>query len=244
MSLRFVHDLPVCDVEIDGQSLPLFFDLGGFDSIALETRQLERVQARYTGKTRSYSDVAGKRFVSRSYVIPRVAIGGIVLTDVAGSEHIHESEDPESTRMGYLGRGVLDQFRLIVDFPARKVLLLGGTGFPDGYDVARWPKSPLRIDRAGVSTEFLVDGTKRRLVLDTAAGRSRLRPAATGKQPADSTIHVDDLRMGDMSLGPHDFHAGPFRIPGVDGLLGSPFFMNHVVYIDFAGAEIAIRPRH
>ena len=75
-------------VVIENDSLIIFLDTGNPDaSIDLTPSTLESITVKYTGETIKSWDYMGQEYISRSYILPKVEIGGLEISNIHGTEH-------------------------------------------------------------------------------------------------------------------------------------------------------------
>jgi len=237
---------PVVEVRIGEKTIPLLLDLGGFDTIALSPEALENVQVAWTGKTRIVQDALGNAFRSREYRLPEVAVGPWTWSDLVGNEYHHCQQATEALRNGYLGLGMLRRFTLIIDQPRGiLVLLRPGDPVPREYPVDWWIEIPFPAGGTGVRTAATMRGRELRVVWDTGASHSLLKPAwadpagvsKTGKHPRYTT---PTFVLGGREYGPLEFVLMDFKEPPADVLLGQNFLATRPVLVDFARRRLAL----
>lgn len=237
---------PVVDVRIGEKTLPLLLDLGGFDTIALSPEALENLQVAWTGKTRIVQDALGNAFRSREYRLPDVTLGPWTWSDLTGNEYHHRQQTTAALRNGYLGLGLLRRFTLIIDQPrGTLVLLKPGDPVPREYPVDWWIEVPFSTGGSGVRTAASMRGRELRVVWDTGASHSLLKPAladpaGVSKVGTHPRFTTPTFVLAGREFGPLEFVLMDFREPPADVLLGQNFLATRPVLIDFARRRLAI----
>jgi Aspartyl protease len=218
--LGFVGTLPTVPVEVSGQTVDVLLDLGGFDTLSLSPALARRLGARPTGRTRTFRNARGAALETRELELPDVRFGDMVLHGVRGYEHVFAPDFPPPVEAGYIGRGILDRIALVIDYPARQLVIPGpGADLP----AEGWRTTRIISADVGAVVSATVDGRDYTLLLDTGATSSFLRDAYSAR----------DLRIGGVALGPLDFDALELSVPGVDGFLGANFFAARRVLVSF-----------
>lgn len=236
------------DVAIAGRSFRLLLDLGGFDTVALSPESLEGMEVSWTGRTRTTFSAMGDVARAREYVLPPMELGGVVFRDLRGTEDLLRGEKRAVKRTGYLGLGLLQRFNLIIDYPARELVLLWpGVSPPAEYRVEEWPSTEFASGVNGVVGTVEIDGERRRLVWDTGASHCVLksglqRSAPTRKEGDYSVCTPRSFEVGGHEFGPVEFFLLDFKQPPADGFIGYSFFGKHAVFVDFRSHRLAVRP--
>jgi hypothetical protein len=123
-----------------GRPLRLLVDLGGFDAVALVPDELKELPVTWTGRERTTISAMGKTATAREYSLADFELGGVQFPDVRGYEDLLHGPARDVKRAGYVGLGLLRRFRLIIDYPARQLVLIWPDApTPRGYDVTNWP---------------------------------------------------------------------------------------------------------
>jgi len=101
--------------------------------------------------------------------------------------------------------------------------------------------------------DFVTDAGHVRLALNTAGDFSLLTESAATRMKLATAAPAPDappfyrtrkLVAATRDFGPSEFAIVSARLPhGIDGMLGRPFFEQHLVCLDYARREIRIRRR-
>ena len=236
------------DVTIEGRPLRLLLDLGGFDTVALTPESLEGMSVTWTGRTRTTFSAMGDVARAREYVLPAMELGGVVFRELRGTEDLLKGEKRVVQRTGYLGLGLLQRFNLIIDYPARELVLLWpDVSPPEEYRVEEWPSTEFAAGVNGVIGTVEIDGERRRLVWDTGASHCVLKTGLQGsgaikKEGAYSVCTPSTFQVGGHEFGPVEFVLLDFKQPTADGFIGYSFFGKHAVFVNFQSHRLAVRP--
>ncbi len=246
--LRLTHGLPVANIDIQETPVDLLLDLGGFETVSLTAQALDQVRPAFTGKTRRFENARGDRLVAREYRLSRVALGPHVFTDVVGSEHAFAPDLAPPIEAGYLGLGLLRQFHLTIDYGRGELGLVDRRcASPELPEGGPWRRIRLESQKDGLRISATVDGRRRRLVLDTGASYSTIRPDAAPREGRRSVGRLElftpsSLVMGGGEVPGIDFAVVDLPGTGTDGILGCNFFAEHQVVIDLDARSVAFRP--
>ena len=105
----------------------------------------------------------------------------------------------------------------------------------------------MRSTKDGVRLSMTIDGRETRVLLDTGASYSTLRPSAAPENARVRTRHGEFYRPARMSVAgtemrPVEFYVLDLPGPGADAILGCNFFAENEVRMDFRTETVAFRP--
>lgn len=245
---------PYVSIEIEGKSYPVLIDLGARSQMSLEKDILEQIQKKPEG-THLFRDMHGKRYESVKYRIPKIKIGSVEFKDIEVLEEnidfvtkgsVLYSKDTEKYKrevVGDIGRGLLKQVNMLLDFPHAAVFLSNQLNElkKSGYNVNTWLKVPFKLDPKGMVLEIDTDLGKKRFMLDTGLTVTLLRSSNVQNHneleqhfgmpifPTSKFI-IEGKDFGKMNL--HLREITP-ELDILDGILGMDFFSKHQIYLDF-----------
>lgn len=228
LPLRLEAERPYVDLEVNGKRVAVLFDLGAGATVWLESAAAQAAGARYTGDSSAYTDAFGVEHRCRGYVLDACRAGEFVFRDVEGRER---AEEPN-----LLGWRLLWPFRVLVDYPGRRIVLAKGHALPPGVHPETWARVPFRLTGSGLVTDVIADGRTLEFVWDTGASRSILKPGR-------GEPHAKSFQLAGHEFGPQEFTVLDIAEPPGDGLVGHPFFEQHRVLIDWEAGVLAIEPR-
>lgn len=225
LPLRLENERPYVDLEVNGKRVAVLFDLGAGATVWLEPAAAEAAGARFTGDSSMYTDAFGVEHRCRAYVLDECRAGDFVFRDVEGRER---AEEPN-----LLGWRLLRPFRVLVDYPGRRIVLATGNALPPDVHPETWVRVPFRLTGSGIVTDAVMDGRTLEFVWDTGASRSILKPGRGAPQ-------VKSFQLAGHEFGPQEFTVLDLAEPPGDGLVGQPFFEQHRVLIDWEAGVLGI----
>jgi hypothetical protein len=248
VQLELIDNYPIISADIDGHKVRLMFDLGEDSALVLTRNTLDQLKIAPTGAGHAIADVKGNTMESPTFRVPHLQIGGASFANISGRIDAHDAtyQSAHVGQQGYIGPSLLVAYRIVLDYRAGKMTLI--------------PSGTKHIDRVGCSgtaVPFLPewDGapvTKARtdfgdliFVWDTGAPVSIIRKARieeTRAKAVNQVIRTDRFSLNDTDFGPLEFRPLEFsQPPGTDGFIGTNFFTQHVVCVDFPSNRFLIR---
>lgn len=224
--------LPTVVVKINGAPVILFLDYGGYAQLAVKTEALGLTAVRFTGDVQKSRDAQGHERVSRKFIAQALSAGSGNWHDVSGTD-LPASPAFRFPQSGYLGFGLMKSYLAVFDYAGKELRL-----YPSGDRKA--------LDRECGSSTFpisVVDGVtqakaktkngERTFQFDTGSNMDLVRPASVPGEPPKPGTQIDfkGFQLG-SSIADRSFLVIPYQAPDVDGVLGRPFFAEHVVCLD------------
>lgn len=239
ISLEIINNFPVIGVAIDGETIPVAFDLGGDHTIELTAEALARIKVRYLQERYTWLDAKGHKLEARKFVIPELRIGATVFRNVEGHEDAESPDWPKiRAGQGRLGVALFSaSHRLELDYEGKAMRLDSScTGHRVEFD-PKWDGAP--VAKAETDIGELT------FVWDTGAPMSFIQAALAGKIDGGLTASgravIKIFALADRNFGPIELYPMTFVQPeGVDGFIGYDFFARHKVCVDFPGRAFRI----
>lgn len=232
--LEIINNFPVLDVVVDGQSIPVAFDLGGDDTIELTAEALGKIRVRYLQERYTWIDAKGHKLEARKFVIPELRIGDAVFRNVEGHEDAEAPDWPKiRAGLGRLGASLFaSSHRLELDYQ-KKTMRIDSTcvGHRVEFD-PKWNGAPVSKARTDIGelTFFWDTGAPMSFIQAALAVKMGSSLAVKGRTATKTFV------LGDKDFGPLQLQAMTFVQPeGVDGFIGHDFFARHKVCVDFPG---------
>lgn len=254
---------PMVSLEIEGLSHEMRLDTGSEEGLHLRRDLLDRIEgARFTGEMQRSSDMAGNVQENARFVIDELSVNGRIFRDIRGVEFspwgITVREDSQLPESSVLGLGFFKGQRILIDYPSEELTVFDAETAVDPDGDTGWIEVPFRHSAEGLVLEATIAGRLHDMVLDTGATIS----FAVADRIADTTAAVPcqsvyaSLEQEGCRLIPVDTEFGggtaasvhAFLIedaPGnfeATGLLGGDFLQHHVVFVDFTGKRMYVRP--
>jgi hypothetical protein len=186
----------------------------------------------------------GNVLESRTFVVPQLKLGDLVLRDVPGTEAIYAPNFAPPGKSGHIGFAFLRNYVVVLDYGAKmmKLYTAGEEKLPRECGEAR---APLMIGEYGLQSVALTDRGEIRIGWDTGAQTNAFTPA-TFSVPAERYVlgqehEFRDFTLGQVKLGPLKVRTIDLQMPGLNGLLGYDFFASHVVCFDVGRKIVAIK---
>ncbi|HZD10434.1 MAG TPA: hypothetical protein VE553_03760 [Candidatus Binatia bacterium] len=240
--VEIVNGNPVTTAKIGDELVDVVVDTGGFGGIAISPEDLQRLNVRFTGKSVERTDSAGNLFESRAFVIPALFLGGHRFTKISGFERVGASSGfAGGAPMNVLGRAVLHDFTVVVDYPNGEIRL-----YRPGQ--ARKVCGAVTSELIEMQNDMLAlpiqtDGGQMLALMDTGATYSFVQSkvvAARKLRTVDDSYRTKTLRIRDRDLGPLDMVALPIEgAPEIDAFIGTNFFSNYKVCFDYSGRRVS-----
>jgi hypothetical protein len=246
--LELSGNYPIISADIDGHKVRLMFDLGEDSALVLTRATLKELRIAVTEAGRTITDVKGNTMQSPIFKIPHLRIGGASFTNISGRVDAHDPtyQSAHVGQQGYVGPSLLGAYRIVLDYRAGKMTVI--------------PPGTQRIERAGCTgtvvpflpewegapvTKAQTDFGDLTFVWDTGAPVSIIRKSRieeTQAKVVNQVIRTERFSLNDTDFGPLEFRPLEFsQPPGTDGFIGTNFFAQHVVCVDFPGNRFLIR---
>ena len=250
---------PMISLDIEGISHELRLDTGSEEGLHLRRDLLDRIEGvRFTGKMQRSSDLAGNTRENARFVIDALSVDGRIFHDIRGVEFspwgITLREDGQLPESSVLGLGFFKGQRILIDYRSKELTVFDAASDFDPDMEAGWIKVPFHHSEEGLVLEAVIAGQSHDMVLDTGAtisfalaDRIADTAAAVPCQNIHASLEQEGCRLIPVDTGFGDtVHA--FLIeddPGnfaATGLLGGDFLRHHVVFVDFVGKRMFVRP--
>ncbi len=253
VSIRLVDTDPVIEVKINGSPIDVQFDIGTEATLAIFPGQLESIAKRRIGTASGGLSMSGPLGERPVYEVDLIEIGDIQITNARIVEDYHDSEYREwfSSRLdayGFLGRGLLGRYRVVIDYSNRALTLISPAAQPEQQAACTGTELPLvqgqdwgLVSKAETEIGELV------LVWDTgtpASGVLKRRTDLAGLDYEDEeTLLVEQFDINGHNFGPMELEVWDWRenSPPFDGFIGYDFFADNVVCVDFPDHRIFVQ---
>ncbi len=246
--MQLLGNFPVISAQIEGNDVPLIFDLGDESALVLAQNVIDRVKTSPASEEHRARDAAGNVIQTAMFKVPRLQIGNIVFTDVTGRPDVHDPsyQATEVGQQGSLGTALLKTYKLVLDYPRRQMTLISPDSTKEQSAKCHGTAVPFLPDWNGSAfTKATTDFGELTAVWDTGTPASILRNAHAPKvngSAVGQTVTTKSLVLGGTDFGPLTLEVYDYAEPaGTDMFIGYNFFANHVVCIDFPGKRFLIQ---
>lgn len=244
-------NLPCLLVQLNDNQICAILDLGFRGQLSFSSRFFEHLRNKKYLRSQKMYGIRGGEYEENLYEIPEVQIGSMSFSKPAIHEQaeefhmestlIKENNDPSSQDSGKVGWELFGNTNLFLDLGNSKIAFCDslGTLKDQGYDIEKFTKTPLLLQRGLVEIEVEIPKGTLRCMLDTGATWNILN-AEDGKSIDQAMLEHDNildctpLKIDGNDFGPMAFHYVPIKIPiWIEAILGMEFFKEHLVFLDF-----------
>jgi hypothetical protein len=247
-------ETPYTEIEIEGKSYPVLFDLGFDCALKLQRSVIDEIQKKAIGPA-SFLDLHGKKYNTIKYQLSKVKLSSLEFKNVEAREenidfrtkgsvlYWNDKEEPPREFVGTLGRELLKQVNILLDFSHALVFFSNRLKEikKSGYDIDAWIKVPFKLDSQGVILNIGTDLGVKRFALDTGASITIFRSSDVENQTAltmrfgmkilpTSKFVIGGKDFGKINLYLRDITP---KLDNLDGVLGMDFLSKHQIYLDF-----------
>jgi hypothetical protein len=241
--LQIEDNLAKVEIRINDVAVKVHLDSGAYDSgVALTPADAERAKVVFKDKRR-WQDAMGNQLEARTFVIPELKLGNLVIRDVPGSEIVYAPGFAPPGKSGHLGFAFLRDYTVVVDY-GRKVMKLHGLEEKKLPPECGEERVPLVVGEYGLQSVAQTDRGEIRFGWDTGSQTNAFTPA-TFSIPRERYVpgqayEFRDFSLGEVQLGPLKVRTVDLQMPGLSGLMGYDFFASHVVCFDVARKRVGL----
>lgn len=263
ISIKFsASNSPLVEVEIEGSLYPIAIDLGSKFQLTLNQKAMPHIHQKKSQGTVTWKDFRGKSYEAPSFIIPKITIDTLVLTDVVAKEErkdflsnvtLWENSQDSNTitneKLGALGRPLLERFNLLLDFGNSRIIASNSLQKlkKAGFHLDKMVKMPLEEGR-GIIISVNTDLGVKKFDIDTGATINYIRASLLKNMKCDSGQYgMDTFTTSKFVMNEKDFGAVTLNLLDItpeltemDGCLGMSFLKNHIVYIDYQNKYLYI----
>ena len=229
-------NLPTMNVKIGPNTYQLEIRIGSRFPLLLTEEVLAKLDKKPHGSTEHYRP-QGDCDLSPSYLIPKVQIGDLTLTNVVAAQ----SETKDFNALGmYLG-GTMNLF---LDFPRSRIIACDSFSKlkNNGFVSDNWIQVPFEVGITGVILTVHTDLRAYNLSLNTNVEYNYLRSSQISDDPffTSSTFRIGMRDFGKATFYPIDITSNVFH--NIDGFIGMDFLENQAIYLDYTNKIAYIEP--
>jgi hypothetical protein len=250
LDMELQNKLPFVKFKVENQEVKLLLDTGARNQVlVLDKNILAKLQniIKFPRKFKS-SDVTGKEYIARKYILPKFNIGSLSFNKIEVAEDTNWglSTGNVEKKDGVVGLALFVNKAIIIDYPNQKLVVMDGK-YPPQYDINNWQDVGYKIDHSGLSIFASIDGgVKKKFILDSGSNISIIKPNSIGSNQLKddcnvrlaankpcSYIETKDFSFSGINHKGMFFYIYNFTSPIADGILGYDFLTDKILYIDF-----------
>lgn len=249
--------LPSTIVYIQGQKIPVIFDTGaGKSEIALSSYALRNINIKFTGKKICFKTITGK-VCEKEFILPEVILGnikiknvhGTLMKELWGNANQKSFKQTEASKSGVIGIKLLSQFDFLLDYKNSRVIIEQSGEIANKYNVENWLSIPFTKP---LNTHLHINKQNFNILWDTGCAPSIIKESLVAYFPQKTCpSYQSDCLSVDLKLLTPDGKQLPetwFKITKTpkyapfDGIMGSNFYRENLVYFDFTHNKIYVKP--
>lgn len=254
---------PVLLASIEGEKVLLQLDLGSKCQLSLRKDILESIKDKRPYEAVQWRDAKGNSYESPSYLIPRVKIGELSLTNIIARQELDvyrinttlwndNKDEVDSTHryLGRIGRPLLEKANILLDFRNSMIIVCKNAHQIKklGFSLSDMIPVPFEGGAKGIIIKADTDAGLLRLALDTGTTITLVRASCLQNQKCaieergfsvftTQKFFIGNNDFGNKNLFLYDITS---ELNDIDGVLGMDFLKNHVIYIDYEDKMIYI----
>jgi len=257
------HGLPSMEIIIQGKKIPLILDSGASKSeVTLSKKALNGLKVEFTGNQICTTALDGEH-CEPEFVIAELTLGNIVLKNVNGTlmEELWGGDDTdfistEASDNGVIGYDFFKRFNVMLDYPNREVVFFSIDEKLKKYNISDWISIPFTEH---LKTKVILNNEVITLGWDTGSVPSIIKKNVASKMvpskckqdtPYGKRDDCEQIITNSFKIFANLINLPPtwFLIKDIpqeapfDGIIGSNFYMEHVIYFDFKNQQILIKP--
>ncbi|MFS8563983.1 MAG: hypothetical protein LVR00_06585 [Rhabdochlamydiaceae bacterium] len=228
---------PTIKAQIEGCPYTLALRIGTRFPLFLSKEALDGMKKIPHGTT-EWQDLKDIHYKAPSYLIPKITIGDLILTNLIATESPSDEKDGDT-----LGKYLGGEFNLFLDFPHSRIIAchsftkLKSKGFVND----QWIQVPFTTSRVGVILEVNTDLGLRRFSLSTSLNVSVMKESlfVPNQTFVSSIFDIGNRKFTNIPLEP--LHL-PECLNEVDGFIGMDFLRKNAIYLDYTNKIAYIEP--
>jgi hypothetical protein len=255
------YGMPSTTIMIQGKTIPLLLDTGASNvGIVLSAEAIKNINVQFTGKQDCFESMDGKH-CEKKFIIPEMQMGKFTLKNVSGTlmpklwgGNDKNFKPTQASKNDVIGLRALSRFNLLLDYPNNKVTLIIPHSEPTNYDYKNWATASFHV-KGGIITTANINGRPVKLVWDTGAipsiiSNSFSKEAIRCPTQIAKIYTRKDCQMvtsKNFTMNKEAFPNAWFMLADVpkaapfDGIVGSNFYQNNLVYFDFSNYKLYVQ---
>ena len=248
---------PCLNVQLENEMIQSTLDLGYRGYFSLCKELLDKTENKsYRGQRTTYG-VYNHTYEKPVFYVPKLKIGDAIFHEILVEEEaedfqingvIIQGPDPFAFEPGRLGWEMFQNTCLFLDLNNETIACCDSftTLQNNGYLTDSFISTPLILENGFLEILCQLPSEPLRCVLDTGCTFNVLHtPIPPSGEPIDvkEEIHFPSFQIASHEFGPAVFHPIPIELPvPIEAFLGMEFFLENMVFIDFANNLVYIAP--
>ena len=256
------YNLPSVTMDLQGEKTQFIFDTGSKSALHLPMALINKIPNKTENAEKmKLNDLTGDIKEVRSFIVDKLKLGSFIFNnvpvleyknwglfipiDLTKSNHEKKGTDAEKS---VIGLGLFKDYVLTINYPENKITISDDIKGSDDLN-KNWFSIPFHLNNYGLVIN-LFDGLKNyEMILDTGAAVSIIKEKSLSPFSKKLTIPKYNFRYTALEMADLDSVKVEAIIinslPDVfepDGILGSNFFLENIVKIDFKNKQMWIQP--
>ena len=257
-----VYNLPTVIMEFQGEKIPLILDTGSKIDLHLPMALINKIPNKTeNSKKLKFNDLTGDIKEVRSFIVDKLKLGSFIFNNVQVLEYKswglfmlndrtktdHDKEEINAEK-SLIGLGLFKDYVLTINYPENKITISDDIKVSDDLN-KNWFSIPFHLNNYGLVIN-LFDGLRNyEMILDTGAAVSIIKEKSLSPFSKKLTLPKYNFRYTALKMADIDsVKVEAIIIDSLtdlfkpDGLLGSNFFRENIVKIDFKNKQMWIQP--
>ena len=256
------YNLPSVIMDFQDKKIPFILDTGSKSALHLPMALINKIPNKTENAEKmKFNDLTGDTKEVKSFIVDKLKLGSFIFNNVQVLEYkswgLFISSDlnksnPEKkgidAEKSVIGLGLFKDYVLNINYPENKITISDDIKISDDLN-KNWFSIPFHLNNYGLVIN-LFDGLKNyEMILDTGAAVSIIKEKSLSPFSKKLTIPKYNFRYTALEMADLDSVKVEAIIidslPDVfepDGILGSNFFRENIVKIDFKNKQMWIQP--
>ena len=256
------YNLPSVIMDFQDKKIPFILDTGSKSALHLPMALINKIPNKTENSEKlKFNDLTGDIKEVRSFIVDKLKLGSFIFNNVQVLEYkswgLFISSDlnksnPEKkgidAEKSVIGLGLFKDYVLNINYPENKITISDDIKISDDLN-KNWFSIPFHLNNYGLVIN-LFDGIRNyEMILDTGAAVSIIKEKSLSPFSKKLTIPKYNFRYTALEMADVDSVKVEAIIidslPDVfepDGILGSNFFRENIVKIDFRNKQMWIQP--
>ena len=256
------YNLPSVTMDLQGEKTQFIFDTGSKSALHLPMALINKIPNKTENTEKmKLNDLTGDIKEVRSFIVDKLKLGSFIFNNVQVLEYKswglfmlndrtktdHDKEEINAEK-SLIGLGLFKDYVLTINYPENKITISDDIKVSDDLN-KNWFSIPFHLNNYGLVIN-LFDGLRNyEMILDTGAAVSIIKEKSLSPFSKKLTLPKYNFRYTALKMADIDsVKVEAIIIDSLtdlfkpDGLLGSNFFRENIVKIDFKNKQMWIQP--